>query len=607
MIADTLLRVTLFLAVLTLISKPLGVYVYKVMEGVPTWAGRLLGPLERALYRCCRVDPRAEMSWKVYFTGLLIFSTVGAAFLYLLLRVQAILPLNPSHFGPVSAESAFNTAISFATNTSWQDYAGETTLGNLAQMVGISSQSFLSAATGIAALMALLRGFARIGANTLGNVWVDLTRGTIYVLLPLSALIAVLLISQGAIQTLSPNRVIALLEPSTYAVAKLGPDGTPITGAEGKPIVRMATTRIQTLPMGPVASQTAIALLSGDGGGFYNANSAHPYANPTPLSNFAEMLAILLIPAALCHTFGKAVGDARQGWAILAAMEVVFVLMGASAIHAEQASNAVFTQSAVDQTPGPTQAGGNMEGKEARFGIVDSALFATVTTSGGDGAVNSMHDSFAPMGGLVPMALMQLGEVIFGGPGSGLYGMLLHALIAVFIAALMIGRSPEYLGKKIEIFEMKMVALAILVTPFLVLVGTAVAVLSQAGRSGATNPGPHGFSQILYAFSSTANNNGSAFAGLTANTLFYNVSTAVAMWFGRFVPLLAVIAIAGSLAAKKRRAPGPGTLPTHDLLFVALLLGTVLVIGGLTYVPALALGPIAESLQVPALSPPIQH
>jgi K+-transporting ATPase ATPase A chain len=607
MSADALLRVILFLVALTLISKPLGVYVYKVMEGVPTWAGRLLGPLERALYRCCRVDPRAEMNWKAYFTGLLIFNAVGTAFLYLILRVQAILPLNPSHFGPVSAESAFNTAISFATNTSWQDYAGETTLGNLAQMVGISSQSFLSAATGIAALTALLRGFARIGANTLGNVWVDLTRGTIYVLLPLSALIAVLLISQGAIQTLSPNRVIALLEPSTYAVAKLGPDGTPITGAEGKPIVSMAMTRIQTLPMGPVASQTAIALLSGDGGGFYNANSAHPYANPTPLSNFAEMLAILLIPAALCHTFGKAVGDARQGWAILAAMEVVFVLMGASAIHAEQASSAVFTRLAVDQTPGPTQAGGNMEGKETRFGIVDSALFATVTTSGGDGAVNSMHDSFTPMGGLVPMALMQLGEVIFGGPGSGLYGMLLHALIAVFIAALMIGRSPEYVGKKIEIFEMKMVVLAILVTPFLVLVGTAVAVLSHAGRSGATNPGPHGFSQILYAFSSTANNNGSAFAGLAANTLFYNVSTAVAMWFGRFVPLLAVIAIAGSLAAKKRRAPGLGTLPTHNLLFVVLLLGTVLVIGGLTYVPALALGPITEALQVPALSPPIQR
>ena len=607
MSAGALLRVILFLVVLTLISKPLGVYAYKVMEGVPTWAGRVLGPLERFFYRCCRVDPSAEMSWQAYFTGLLIFNAVGAAFLYLLLRIQAILPLNPSHWGPVSPDSAFNTAISFATNTSWQDYAGETTLSNLAQMAGIASQSFLSAATGIAALMALLRGFARIGANTLGNVWVDLTRGTVYVLLPLSALTAVLLISQGTIQTLSPNRVVALLEPTTYAVAKLGPDGAPIMGAEGKAIVSMAMTRTQTLPMGPVASQTAIALLSGDGGGFYNANSAHPFANPTPLSNFAEMLAILLIPAALCHTFGKAVGDARQGWAILAAMAVVFVLMGASAIHAEQAGNAGFTQLAIDQVPHPTQSGGNMEGKETRFGIVDSALFATVTTSGGDGAVNSMHDSFTPMGGLVPMALMQLGEVIFGGPGSGLYGMLLHALIAVFIAALMIGRSPDYLGKKIEIFEMKMVMLAILVTPILVLVGTAAAVLTQAGRSGGTNPDAHGFSQILYALSSTANNNGSAFAGLTANTIFYNVITAAAMWFGRFVPLLAVIAIAGSLAAKRRRAPGPGTLPTHDLLFVVLLIGTVLIIGGLTYVPALALGPIAESLQLSALSPPIQH
>jgi K+-transporting ATPase ATPase A chain len=564
--ADTLLRGLLFLVALILASKPLGVYVFRVMEGVPTYAERLLGPVERSIYRWCRVDSRAEMNWKEYFTALLIFNAVGAAFLYLLLRLQAILPLNPAHLGAVSADSAFNTAVSFATNTSWQAYAAETALGNLVQMVGISPQSFLSAATGIAALMALLRGFARIGANTLGNAWVDLTRVTIYLLLPLSALIALLLISQGAIQTLSPNRVVALLDPSTHELA----------------------THIQTLPLGPVASQTAIALLSGDGGGFYGANSAHPYANPTALSNFAQMLAILLIPAALCHTFGKAVGDKRQGWAIFAVMMVVFVLLSTIAIQSEQ-----------------SHAGGNMEGKETRFGIVDSALFATVTTSGGDGAVNSMHDSFTPVGGLVPMVLMQMGEVIFGGPGSGLYGMLLHAMIAVFIAALMIGRSPEYLGKKIEVFEMKMLAVAVLVTPFLVLVGTAAAVLSVAGRSGASNPGPHGFSQILYAFSSVANNNGSAFAGLAANTPFYNISTAVAMWFGRFVPLLAVLAIAGSLAAKKRRAPGLGTLPTHNLQFMVVLLGTVLVVGSLTYVPALALGPIIESLQMAALSTPI--
>jgi potassium-transporting ATPase potassium-binding subunit len=595
--ANSVARVALFLIVLILISKPLGVYIYRTMEGVPAWAQRLVGPVERAIYRCCRVDPRAEMTWKEYFVGLLLFNAVGAAFLYLLLRLQEILPLNPANLGAVSPDSAFNTAISFATNTSWQDYAGETTLGYLAQMAGIASQSFLSAATGVAALMALLRGFARIGASTLGNVWVDLTRSTLYVLLPLSTLIAVALISQGAIQTVSPNRVVALVEPSTYAVPTFGPAGTPSIDAEGKPIVSVVTTRVQTLSMGPVASQTAIALLGGDGGGFYNANSAHPFANPTPLSNFVEMIAILLIPAALCHTFGKAVGDTRQGWAILAAMGIAFVLMGAIAIQGEKTGNGVFTQLSVNQSPGLTQGGGNMEGKETRFGTVDSAIFATVTTGGGDGAVNSMHDSFSPIGGMVPMVLMQLGEVIFGGPGSGLYGMLVYALIAVFVAALMIGRSPEYLGKKIEIFEMKMASLAILVTPFLVLVGTAVAVLSEAGRAGATNPGPHGFSQILYAFSSTANNNGSAFAGLAANTVFYNVSTAVAMWFGRFVPLLAVLAIAGSLAAKKRRAPELGTLPTHNLLFVLLLLGTVLTVGSLTYLPALALGPIAETVQ----------
>jgi K+-transporting ATPase ATPase A chain len=433
-------------------------------------------------------------------------------------------------------------------------------------------------------------------------VWVDLTRSTLYLLLPLSALIAVLLVSQGAIQNVSPNRVAALLEPVTYAAPKRVADGTSINDAQGKPIVSAATTRTQTLPMGPVASQTAIAVLSGDGGGFFNVNSAHPYANPTPLSNFLEMIAILLIPAALCHTFGKAVGDTRQGWAILSAMAVVFVLMSALAIRSEQAGNGAVGQLSVSQAASSTQAGGNMEGKETRFGIVGSALFATVTTSGGDGAVNSMHDSFSPMGGLVPLVLMQLGEVIFGGPGSGLYGMLLYVILTVFIAALLVGRVPEYMGKKIDIFEMKMTSLAILVTPFLALVGTSIAVATKAGQAGIGNPGAHGFSEILYAFSSTANNNGSAFAGLSVNSLFYNVATALAMWFGRFVPLLAILAIAGSLAAKARRVPGPGTLRTHDPLFVSLLLSTVFVVGSLTYVPALALGPIAEELQVPAHS-----
>jgi K+-transporting ATPase ATPase A chain len=598
--ASAVAHLALFLLVLILVSKPLGVYIYKVMEGVPTATGRLLEPLERTLYRWCRIDPRAEMGWTVYLAGLLIFNTIGALTLYLLQRLQPLLPLNPARLGAVVPDSAFNTAISFATNTSWQGYAGETTLGYAAQMVGLASQSFLSAATGIVVLVALLRGFSRVGARTLGNVWVDLTRSTLYLLLPLGALLAVLLVSQGVIQNLSSNRVVSLLEPVTYAVPQLAPDGTPLTDAQRRAIVAVATARTQTLPMGPVASQTALALLSGDGGGFFNANSAHPFANPTPFSNFLQMVAILLIPAALCHTFGKAVGDARQGWAILSAMAAAFVLMSTAAIEAEQAGNGVFAQFAVNQIPGPTQAGGNMEGKEVRFGIVNSALFSTATTSGGDGAVNSMHDSLTPLGGLVPMALMQLGEVIFGGPGSGLYGMLLYAILAAFVAALMIGRAPEYLGKKIDTFEMKMTSLAILVTPFLVLTGTTLGVLSPAGRAGVANPGAHGFAEILYAFSSTANNNGSAFAGLAANSLFYNVTTAVAMWFGRFVPLLAVLAIAGSLAAKRRRAPGPGTLPTHGLLFVGLLLGAVLTIGALTYVPALALGPIAEQLQMSA-------
>ncbi len=595
-----LAHVSLFLLVLVLVSKPLGVYIYRVMEGAPTATGRLLAPVERTLYRWCRIDTGAEMGWPTYLTGLLIFNTLGVLTLYLLQRSQPLLPINAAHLGAVAPDSAFNTAISFVTNTSWQSYSGETTLSYAAQMVGITSQSFLSAATGIAVLVVLLRGFSRVGARTVGNVWVDLTRSTLYLLLPFGALLALLLVSQGAIQNLSHNRVVTLLEPLTYVATQLSSDGAPLNDAQGRAIVAVETARTQTLPMGPVASQTAVALLSGDGGGFFNANSAHPFANPTPFSNFVQMLAILLIPAALCHTFGKAVGDTRQGWALLSAMAGAFLVMSAAAIKAEQAGDGQFARFAVDQLRGLTQAGGNMEGKEVRFGIVNSALFATATTSGGDGAVNSMHDSFTPLGGLVPMALMQLGEVIFGGPGSGLYGMLLYAILAAFVAALMIGRAPEYLGKKIDIFEMKMTSLAILVTPFLVLTGTALAVLSPPGRAGAANPGAHGFAEILYAFSSSANNNGSAFAGLSANSLFYNVTTAVTMWFGRFVPLLTVLAIAGSLAAKRRRAPGPGTLPTHGPLFVGLLLGTVLTIGALTYVPALALGPIAEQLQMSA-------
>jgi K+-transporting ATPase ATPase A chain len=538
------------------------------------------------VYRGCGIEERASMSWSAYTVRLLVFNAAGALLLYLLQRTQGWLPLNPEHLGAVGPGSAFNTAVSFVSNTSWQSYAGETTLSYLTQMLGITVQSFLSGATGIAVLMALLRGFSRVESNALGNVWVDLTRATLFVLLPLSCLLALVLVAQGSIQNLHSYQIAALVEPAGYSKPMLDPAGRALLNAQGQPITEQVTMSTQVLPMGPAASQTAIALLSGDGGGFFNANSAHPYANPTPLSNFLEMIAILVIPAALCHTFGRVVGDRRQGWAMFAAMLLVFVLMSVIAIRAEQSGG-----------PVASVPGGNMEGKETRFGIVSSALFAVVTTSGGDGAVNSMHDSFTPIGGLVPMTLMQLGEVIFGGPGSGLYGMLMYAVIAVFVASLMIGRAPEYLGKRIEAFELKMASLVILIAPMLALVETAISVVVEAGRRGPGNPGAHGFSEILYAFSSVANNNGSAFAGLSANTPYYNVMTGIAMSVGRFLPMVAVMAIAGSLAAKKCRSAGPGTLPTHRPLFIGMLLGTVLLVGALAWVPAIAMGPVVEQLQ----------
>jgi K+-transporting ATPase ATPase A chain len=573
-------QIALYLAVLAVLALPLGVYIHRVMDGGAIPLSRLFRPLECAWYRACGIEERATMSWSAYTVRLIVFNATGALLLYVMQRTQGWLPLNPAHLGAVRPDSAFNTAVSFASNTSWQSYAGETTLSYLAQMLGITVQSFLSGATGIAVLMALLRGFSRVETNTLGNVWVDLTRATLFVLLPLSCLLAVVLVAQGSIQNLQPNQIAALVEPAGHSQ-----------------VTEAVTMRTQVLPMGPVASQTAIALLSGDGGGFFNANSAHPYANPTPLSNFLEMIAILLIPAALCHTFGRVVGDRRQGWAMFAAMSLVFVLMSVIAIRAEQLGSPAVNVPGVSQSSGAMQSGGNMEGKETRFGIVSSALFAVVTTSGGDGAVNSMHDSFTPIGGLVPMTLMQLGEVIFGGPGSGLYGMLMYAVIAVFVSSLMVGRAPEYLGKKIEAFELKMASMVILIAPLLALVETAISVLLEAGRSGVGNPGAHGFSEILYAFSSVANNNGSAFAGLSANTPYYNVMTGIAMWFGRFLPMVAVMAIAGSLAAKNCRAAGPGTLPTHRPLFIGMLLGTVVLIGALAWIPAIAMGPVVEQLQ----------
>ncbi|MCZ2341299.1 MAG: potassium-transporting ATPase subunit KdpA [Bacteroidales bacterium] len=588
MTANAWIQLGLFLAVLLAAVKPLGWYMARVYRRQPCGLDRVLGWLERGIYRLGGFDPQREMTWKVYAIAVLLFNGIGLLALYALLRLQGILPLNPQGFPGASSELSFNTAASFVTNTNWQSYGGETTLGYLVQMLGLCVQNFLSAATGMAVLVALIRGLARRSTETIGNFWVDLTRSTLYILLPLSLLLAWVLVSQGIVQNFSPYQPVALLQPATDA------DGKPVTG--------------QLLPMGPAAAQIAIKHLGTNGGGFFNVNGAHPYENPMPLSNFLEMLAILLIPAALCYTFGVMVGDRRQGWAILVAMLVIFVPLAASAITAEQMGVPAFTALGADQDAGDGQAGGNMEGKEVRFGITNSGLFATVTTAASCGAVNSMHDSFTPLGGLVPMWLMQLGEVIFGGVGSGLYGMLMFVIVAVFVAGLMVGRTPEYLGKKVEAFEMKMASLVILVPPIIILVGTAVAVAGPGLRYNAAdtgeikdnlnNPGAHGFSEVLYAFSSAAANNGSAFAGLTANEPFYNTALGLAMLMARFWLIIPVLAVAGALARKSCTPASAGTLPTHTPLFVVLLVGTVLLVGALTFVPALALGPVVEHLQM---------
>ena len=593
----------LFLAVLLVLAYPLGVYMAGCLEGTgggaAALARRILGPVESVVYRACGVRAQEEMGWLQYTLAILLFSVIGALAVYLLQRFQALLPLNPQALGAVSADSSLNTAVAFVTNTDWQGYAGESTMSYLTQMLGLAVQNFLSAATGIAVVTALVRGIARHSAATIGNAWVDLTRATLYVLLPISLVLGVFLIGQGVIQNFSPYRDVQTIEVTQYQNPRLDAEGQPVKDAQGNALSDAASTATQTLPMGPVASQEAIKMLGTNGGGFFNANSAHPFENPTPLSNFAQMLAIFLIPAALCFVFGHVVGDRRQGWAVLVAMTLLFAVSVLIILKAEQGGNPLLTSLGVDQAASASQAGGNMEGKEVRFGIADSALFAAITTAASCGAVNGMHDSLMPMGGFITLWNMMLGEVVFGGVGSGLYGMLVFALMAVFIAGLMIGRTPEYLGKKIESFDMKMIAIAILATPLFVLACTAIAVLSSEGRAGMANPGPHGFSEILYAFTSAANNNGSAFAGLSANTPFYNVLTAVAMWFGRFAVIVPVMGIAGSLAAKKRLAATAGTMPTHGPLFVALLIGTVVLVGALNYVPALALGPVVEQLMLP--------
>jgi K+-transporting ATPase ATPase A chain len=597
------LQLTFYLAVLIALVKPLGWYMTRVYEGKPCGLDRVFGWLERLIYRLCGTRPDEEMGWKTYAVAMLLFNLVGLLAVYGLQRTQDLHGafFNPQKFDPVSPDSSFNTAVSFATNTNWQGYGGESTMSYLTQMSALTVQNFLSAASGMAVLIALIRGLTRRTAQTIGNFWVDMTRSTLYILLPLSLILAVALVSQGVIQNFRPYETATLVMP-----AKTQDD-------------KKETVTEQTLPMGPVASQVAIKQLGTNGGGFFNTNSAHPFENATPLSNFLELLAILLIPAALCYTFGRMVGDQRQGWALLAAMLVIFVPLLIGCTLAEQSGNPAFASLGVDQQASELQAGGNMEGKEARFGITNSTLWASATTAASNGSVNSMHDSYTPLGGLVPMWLMQLGEVVFGGVGCGLYGMLVFAIVAVFIAGLMVGRTPEYLGKKIEAFEMKMASIVILITPMVVLAGTAIAVpgpgLEMVDKEGKTkstltNPGSpetadsprvsgaHGFSEVLYAFSSCANNNGSAFGGLSADNPFYNVALGLAMFFGRFWIKVPVLAIAGALARKKITPVSAGTLPTHTPLFVVLLVGTVIIVGALTFIPALALGPIVEHLQM---------
>jgi potassium-transporting ATPase potassium-binding subunit len=570
-------QIGLYLVILGILVRPLGIYMAKVYEGEGLGIMSIINPIEKFIYRIGSIRKDEEMSWQKYATAVLLFSLAGIFVLYLIQRLQNILPLNPQQFSSVSPDSSFNTAVSFGTNTNWQGYSGETTMSYLTQMVGLGVQNFVSAASGMAVLIALIRGFVRRKADTIGNFWVDLTRTVLYILLPLSFVFSLVLVSQGVVQSYRPYTDVQLIRPF-------------VSANQGEGTTDVLTIRTQAIPLGPAASQIAIKQLGTNGGGFFNTNSSHPFENPTPLTNFLELLAILLIPAALCYTFGRMVGDTRQGWALLAAMVIIFVPLVSLDYYFEQQGTPYLDSMHIDNS------GGNMEGKEVRFGIANSALWATATTAASNGSVNSMHDSFSPIGGLIPMWLMQLGEIVFGGVGSGLYGMLTFVIIAVFVAGLMVGRTPEYLGKKIEAFEMKMASLVILIPAAFVLMGTALAVVIKSGLDGIANPGPHGFSEILYAFSSAGNNNGSAFAGLGSNTPFYNTTLGIAMFFGRFWLMIPVLAISGSLAKKKFTPTSVGTLPTHTPLFAILLISVIVLVGALTFLPALALGPIAEYL-----------
>ncbi len=594
MSGNGILQILIYLAVLAALTKPLGAYMARVYQGEPCGLHRILSPIEGLIYKICGISSKEEMNWQKYAASVLLLSFAGWVALYVLQRIQGVLPLNPQGFHGVSPDSSFNTATSFVTNTNWQAYSGETTMSYLTQMLGLAVQNFLSAATGMAVLVALIRGFVHRTSQNLGNFWVDVTRTTLYILLPLSLVFSVVLVSQGVVQSFGPYKKVFVHQENSREQSKTDLSGNTLKSSDDKKGAEKVTVREQSLPLGPAASQIAIKQLGTNGGGFFNTNSAHPFENPTPLSNFLELLAILLIPASLCYTFGRMVSDTRQGWALLATMMILFIPLAFFCYFFEQQGNPHFAKMGIEQTATALQPGGNMEGKEVRFGIAPSALWATSTTAASNGSVNSMHDSFSPLGGMIPMWLIQLGEVVFGGVGSGLYGMLVFAIISVFVAGLMVGRTPEYLGKKIESFEMKMATLVVLIPAGLVLVGTAVAAVAKPGVSGIANPGPHGFSEILYAFSSAGNNNGSAFAGLSADTPFYNTLLGLAMFFGRFWVIIPVLAMAGSLAAKKHVPATAGTLPTHTLLFVLLLAAIVVLVGALTFFPALALGPLAE-------------
>ncbi len=567
MLANAVIQIGLFFLIVVAISVPLGRYMARVFSHEPTLLDPALRPIERLIYRLAGVHPETEQSWVEYAVAMLLFSAAGMLLLYALQRLQGLLPLNPQGLSAVAPDLAFNTAASFTTNTNWQAYAGESTMSYLTQMAGLAFHNFVSAAAGIAIAIAVIRGFVRRNAKTIGNFWVDLTRATLWILLPLSIVMALALVWQGVPQNFAPY-----VQTQTVAGAT------------------------QTIAQGPVASQEAIKELGTNGGGFFNANSAHPYENPTPLTDLIEMLAIISIGAGLTHTFGRMVGDRRQGWALFGAMAILFLMGVAIATWSEQRGNPMLTRAGADQRASAAQSGGNMEGKEVRFGIVDSALWATITTDTSCGAVNSMHDSFTPLGGLIPLLNMQIGEIIFGGVGSGLYGMLVMAVLAVFIAGLMVGRTPEYLGKKIEGREMKLAMLFILVFPLVILIPAAIAIVLPAGLAGISNPGPHGFTQVLYAYTEASANNGSAFAGLNANTPFYNVTLGLVMLAGRFLMKIPVLALAGSLAAKRTVPPSAGTFPTNGAVFVILLVGVILIVAALTFFPADALGPIVEQL-----------